>query len=66
MIYIERSTKKDSLVELFSTCLVMMLMVAERIGTAEAQRIPVKSCSGGWLLVRWNPLRSAIKALIGT
>ena len=52
--------------ELFSTCLVMMLMVAERTGTAKAQRIPVKSCSGGWLLVRWNPLRSAIKALIGT
>ena len=65
MIYIERSTKKDS-VELFSTCLVMMLMVAERTGTAKAHRIPVKSCSGGWLLVRWNPLRSAIKALIGT
>ena len=65
MIYIERSTKKDS-VELFSTCLVMMLMVAEMTGAAKAQRIPVKSCSGGWLLVKWNPPRSAIKALIGT
>ena len=53
-------------VELRSTCLVIMLMVAERMGTAKAQRIPVKSCSGGWLFVKWNPLRSAINALIGT
>ena len=44
----------------------MMLMVAEMTGAAKAQRIPVKSCSGGWLLVKWNPPRSAIKALIGT
>ena len=49
-----------------STCLVMMLMVAESIGTARAQRTPVKSCSAGSLSIKWKPVLLAIKAVIGT
>ena len=44
----------------------MMLMVAEMMGTARAQRIPVKSCSGGELSIKWKPVKSAIKAVTGT
>ena len=43
-----------------------MLIIEVRMGTARAQRTPVKSCSGGSLSVRWKPVELAIRAVMGT
>ena len=44
----------------------MMLIMEVRIGTARAQRTPVKSCSTGSLSSRWSPVELATKAVMGT